>query len=254
METKHQLPSPVVKMYGVHISKWTMAETIAQLTEWIEHSPRQSHQVVTANPVMMMAALEDESFMEVMQSAELVVPDGIGIVLAARIVGNPIQERVAGFDLALKLLDIGSERKYRVYLLGSSQATIKETVRQIAIRYPGVQVVGSHHGFFGPKEDEEIVENIRLAKPDLLLVARGLDTQEPWIGKYKKRLEVPVIMGVGGTFDVIAGNSKRAPLFVQKIGMEWFYRLVREPTRFKRMLVLPKFAFKVVRERNRVQL
>lgn len=244
---------PSAQLYGVSISKWGMDETVSYLQQHIESGEkRRPHQVVTINPIMMMAGLENEQFMSVLRSAELVIPDGIGVVIASRFVRDPIPQRVAGIDLMQKLLRLGSRRRYRVYFLGSTEDVVEEVVRQVNRRYPGVQVAGYHHGFFGEEEDKQRVQEIRESNPDILFVARGLDTQEPWIGRYKKQLDVPVMMGVGGSFDVMAGKVKRAPVLFQKTGMEWFYRLMKEPSRYKRMLALPKFMWKVYRERDQI--
>lgn len=244
---------PSAQLYGVSISKWGMDETVSYLQQHIESGEkRRPHQVVTINPIMMMAGLESEQFMSVLRSAELVIPDGIGVVIASRFVRDPIPQRVAGIDLMQKLLRLGSRRRYRVYFLGSTEDVVEEVVRQVNRRYPGVQIAGYHHGFFGEEEDKQRVQEIRESNPDILFVARGLDTQEPWIGRYKKQLDVPVMMGVGGSFDVMAGKVKRAPVLFQKTGMEWFYRLMKEPSRYKRMLALPKFMWKVYRERDQI--
>lgn len=244
---------PSAQLYGVSISKWGMDETVSYLQQHIESGEkRRPHQVVTINPIMMMAGLENEQFMSVLRSAELVIPDGIGVVIASRFVRDPIPQRVAGIDLMQKLLRLGSRRRYRVYFLGSTEDVVEEVVRQVNRRYPGVQIAGYHHGFFGEEEDKQRVQEIRESNPDILFVARGLDTQEPWIGRYKKQLDVPVMMGVGGSFDVMAGKVKRAPVLFQKTGMEWLYRLMKEPSRYKRMLALPKFMWKVYRERDQI--
>lgn len=244
---------PAMQLYGVTISKWKMRETIAFLQQHLESESRKPYQVITANPIMIMAGLDNDRFMHVLRSAELVVPDGMGIVAASRIVSNPIPERVAGFDLMQALLSIGNDKRYNIYLLGSTEEVVEKVVHHIEHRFPGVQIVGYHHGFFGEEEDKQIIQKIRECAPDILFVARGLETQEPWIGRYKHELNVPVMMGVGGSFDVLAGKTKRAPVIFQKTGLEWFYRLVREPSRFKRMLVLPKFAWKVLCERGEIK-
>lgn len=190
--------------------------------------------------------------MNVMKQAELIVPDGTGVVWAANYVGHPVPERVAGFDLLHELLAAGENYHWKVYLLGSTSEVIQATAKRVHELYPAITVCGKRDGFFGPKEDEAVIAAIREANPDLLFVARGADTQEPWIGKYKEQLGVPVMMGVGGSFDVISGRTKRAPKLFQKLRAEWLYRLLKEPSRYKRMLALPKFAAKVMREKENV--
>lgn len=241
---------PTVPIFGIRVSKVDMKTTVSYLTDAVHN--RVPHQVITANPIMVMAALENPSYMEIMKSAELVVPDGTGVVWAADYCKEPVAERVAGFDLLHELLRQGESYKWRVYLLGSTPEVIRETTSRLQTGYPGIIIAGYHDGFFGPEEDEQILAGILEAKPDLLFVARGADSQEPWIAKYKSRLQIPVMMGVGGSFDVISGKSRRAPKAFQKLRAEWLYRLIKEPTRYKRMLALPKFAVKVVREKDKV--
>ncbi|WP_342427324.1 WecB/TagA/CpsF family glycosyltransferase [Paenibacillus sp. FSL L8-0158] len=241
---------PTVPIFGVPVSRLNMKDTLNVLIQAVES--RRPHQVITANPIMVMAALEDPVYMNVMKQAELIVPDGTGVVWAANYVGHPVPERVAGFDLLHELLAAGENYHWKVYLLGSTSEVIQATAKRVHELYPAITVCGKRDGFFGPKEDEAVIAAIREANPDLLFVARGADTQEPWIGKYKEQLGVPVMMGVGGSFDVISGRTKRAPKLFQKLRAEWVYRLLKEPSRYKRMLALPKFAAKVMREKENV--
>lgn len=241
---------PTVPIFGIRVSKVDMKATVAYLTEAVR--AREPHQVITANPIMVMTALENPAYLEIMKSAELVVPDGTGVVWAANYCHEPVAERVAGFDLLHELLHEGESYGWKVYLLGSTAEVIRETASRLQTKYPGIVIAGYHDGFFGPEEDEEIITGIIKTRPDLLFVARGADSQEPWIAKYKSRLNIPVMMGVGGSFDVISGKSKRAPIVFQKLRAEWLYRLLKEPTRYKRMLALPKFAVKVLRDKDKV--
>lgn len=238
----------IVTIFGIPFYKWGMQETVQYLTDVI--SSRKPHQVITANPIMVMAALEDPSYKKMMQQAELIVPDGTGVVWASRVGGDPVAERVAGYELLHELMKQGERHCWKVYLLGASPEVVQETAKRLKIQYPGTEIVGCRDGYFSSEQDEEVVEEIRRTSPDLLFVARGADTQEPWIAKYKQRLAVPVMMGVGGSFDVISGRTKRAPKVFQKLRLEWLYRLLREPTRFRRMLALPKFVARVLRERG----
>ncbi|MNJ62057.1 putative N-acetylmannosaminyltransferase [compost metagenome] len=135
-------------------------------------------------------------------------------------------------------------------MLGASPEVVQETAKRLKAQYPRTEIVGYRDGYFGLEQDDEVIEEIRRTSPDLLFVARGADTQEPWIAKYKHRLAVPVMMGVGGSFDVISGRTKRAPKVFQKLRLEWLYRLLKEPTRFRRMLALPKFVVRVLWERG----
>ncbi|NIK79363.1 N-acetylglucosaminyldiphosphoundecaprenol N-acetyl-beta-D-mannosaminyltransferase [Paenibacillus castaneae] len=241
---------PTVSIYGIPFSKMSMDETVNYLTEAIEK--RQQTHVITANPIMIMSAVEDANYSAMIKQADLIVPDGAGVVWAAKHVGHPVAERVTGFDLLHRLLAQGESRKWKAYLLGTSQEVIEAAAEKLQLQYPQVRIVGYRNGFFGPEQDEEVVEAIMHVAPDMLFVARGADTQEPWIVKFKQRLGVPLIMGVGGSFDVVSGKLKRAPMIYQKLRMEWFYRLLQEPKRYKRMLVLPKFVVRVLRDKENV--
>ncbi|CAM4371533.1 WecB/TagA/CpsF family glycosyltransferase [Paenibacillus alkaliterrae] len=241
---------PTVPIYGIPFSKLNMEETVQHLTTAIEE--RRPTHVITANPIMIMSAVDDAKYKAMIKRADLIVPDGAGVVWAAKYVGQPVAERVTGFDLMHRLLQEGEKRRWKAYLLGTSQEVIEAAAEKLQLQYPQVRIVGFRNGFFGPEQDGEVVEAIRQAAPDLLFVARGADTQEPWIVKFKQKLGVPLIMGVGGSFDVVSGKLKRAPVIFQKLRLEWFYRLLQEPKRYKRMLVLPKFVVKVVRDKENV--
>ncbi|GAC40991.1 WecB/TagA/CpsF family glycosyltransferase [Paenibacillus popilliae] len=241
---------PAVSIYGIRFSKLNMKDTVACLENAIISG--HSIQLITANPIMVMTALENDKFMNVMQQADLIIPDGTGIVWAANYAGDPVAERVTGFDLLHELMRAGEVRRWKVFLLGAAPDVVQAAAERLRQQYPLVQIVGVRDGFFSEAEDEAVVQTIREAAPDILFVARGLDTQEPWIAKHRHRLQVPLMMGVGGSFDVISGSSKRAPLWVQRLRLEWLYRLLREPKRFGRMMALPKFAWKVMRDKDKV--
>jgi N-acetylglucosaminyldiphosphoundecaprenol N-acetyl-beta-D-mannosaminyltransferase len=239
---------PTVSIYGVPVSKMNMSETVAYLTETIELGLPQ--QVVTANPIIFMTGLEDPNFMRMLREADLVVPDGTGLVWAASYVGTPVAERVAGYDLMHELMKVGNGRGWKVYMLGASPESVSEAAAQLRRLYPGIRIVGCRDGFFKDEEDDKVIADITAKAPHFLLVARAVYNQDIWIAKYRDRLRVPVMMGVGGSFDVLSGRLKRAPLLFRKLRLEWFYRLLQEPSRYKRMLVLPKFALKVIREKE----
>ncbi|NRF96033.1 WecB/TagA/CpsF family glycosyltransferase [Paenibacillus frigoriresistens] len=241
---------PKVHIYGVPISKMSMDQTVAYLTNVIEQ--RQPHQVITANPIMVMAAQEDPAYLSMMQRAELIVPDGTGVVWAAKYVGEPVVERVPGYDLIHELMKVGESKGWKVYLLGASNEVIQAAAEKLRTTYPRIKLVGVRDGYFKDEQDAEVIQDILDAAPDILLVGRSAANQEPWIGKYKQQIGVPVMMGVGGSFDVLSGKLKRAPVLFQKLRLEWFYRLMQEPWRYKRMLLLPKFALKVMRDKEKV--
>ncbi|NHN33850.1 WecB/TagA/CpsF family glycosyltransferase [Paenibacillus agricola] len=228
-----------------------MDDTVKLAIRMIES--REPHQIVTANPIMVMSAVESPSFLNLLQKADLVVPDGAGVVWAANYVGNPVAERVTGFDLLHRLMQLSELKGWKVFLLGASPEMMEAAVSNIKRQYPALQLVGYRDGYFQADEDQQVIENIRKHQPDILLIGRSADKQEPWIAQHKEQLHVPIIMGVGGSFDVLSGKLKRAPKIFLKLRLEWFYRLLQEPWRYKRMLELPKFVFKVIREKEKVQ-
>lgn len=242
---------PKVSIFGVPFSQLNFQDTVKLLTEAVR--TRKPTHVITANPIMVMEAQGKPDYLDMMKRAELIVPDGAGIVWAAGYIGNPVAEKVAGIELLNELFRLGEEKGWKVFLLGASEEVIQEAANRLKGNYPKIQLVGVRNGFFKSDQDEEVIREILAAEPDLLFVGRGADTQEPWIDQYKSRMKVPVMMGVGGSFDIVAGKLKRAPKLFIKLRLEWFYRLLQEPWRYKRMLVLPKFMLKVVREKENVQ-
>jgi N-acetylglucosaminyldiphosphoundecaprenol N-acetyl-beta-D-mannosaminyltransferase len=235
---------PTVSLFGIHVSKLDMPATVAYLSEAIR--TRSPHQVVTVNPIIMMNGLDQPAFMSILRRAELIVPDGTGVVWAARHIGNPVAERVTGFDLLHQLMEVGNQKSWTIFLLGASPETIKEAHQRLAKQYPNIHII-SRDGYFGEAQDAEVIAMIQQVNPDILFVGRSTNTQEPWIDRYRAELNIPVMMGVGGSFDVISGNLKRAPKLFQKLQLEWLFRLIRQPWRYRRMLDLPRFAWRVLR-------
>lgn len=241
---------PAVRLFGARVSKLDLAQSADWLSDAVASG--KPHQVVTVNPIMLMEGLADPTFMAVLKEAEFIVPDGAGAVWAASFTGDPVAERVPGIDLMHRLMAMGEQRKWRVFLLGADPDTIGVARENLRLQYPLLNIVGYRDGYFGEDQDREVIAQIREARPDLLFVGRSMSTQEPWIHRYKKDLAVPVMMGVGGSFDVIAGKVDRAPAWMQRAGLEWLYRLSREPSRWRRMLALPKFVLTVIRHRRDV--
>ncbi|MFJ7371581.1 WecB/TagA/CpsF family glycosyltransferase [Lysinibacillus sp. NPDC098008] len=200
--------------------------------------------VVTANPEVVMQANANPTVMGYLQQATYICADGIGVVKAAQILGESLPERVTGYDTMVRLLEVGQQKRFKIYLLGAQKDTIEKTVANIRKTYPNVEVVGYHDGFFD-WHNSTIAEEIAALQPDLVFVALGVPRQEKWITENLGQFSKGVFIGVGGSFDVIAGTVKRAPIIWQKLNLEWFYRLLRQPSRFGRMLVLPRFALKV---------
>lgn len=200
--------------------------------------------VVTANPEVVMQANENPTVKGYLNQATYICADGIGVVKAAQILGDSLPERVTGYDTMVKLLEVGQQKRFKVYLLGAQKETIEKTIANIHKYYPHVEVVGYHDGFFD-WNNNHIADDIAALQPDLVFVALGVPRQEKWITENLDKFSKGVFIGVGGSFDVIAGTVKRAPVIWQKLNLEWLYRLLRQPSRFIRMLVLPRFALKV---------
>ena len=238
------LDFPKAVILGVPFSKLNMNDTVDWLTEAIHTG--YPHQIITANPIMVMAAVNDPDYLKMMQRVDMIVPDGTGIVWAASYMENAVAERVPGFDLMHCLFQNGEHYRWRVFLLGASPEVMSEAAARLKRQYPLIQWVGARDGYFSADEDRKVIAQIREAAPDILCVGRSAAGQEPWIDRYKHELNVPLMMGVGGSFDVVSGKLKRAPAVFQKLRIEWFYRLLQEPWRYKRMLDLPRFVVKVI--------
>ena len=197
--------------------------------------------IATANAEMVMRAQTDRELAHILQHADLVVPDGAGVLWAAEQQGKKFKERVTGVDLACSLLQEAAARQTAVYLFGGAPGIAEQAAANVQQQLGSLNIVGTHSGFFSADEEQGIIEDIRSKGTRILLVALGVPKQEKWISEHLYELGPCVCMGVGGTFDVLAGKACRAPKWMQDNRLEWLYRLLKEPTRFKRMLALPKF-------------
>ena len=232
---------------GCGVDLVSMDQAVAIIEKMVESG--QPHQVITLNAEIIYQALQDDELQDLINQADLVTPDGIGVVWAAARLGYQPAGRVTGIDLLEKLGARAAQLGWKVYLLGSAPGVAEQAGRNLQERYPGLQVAGSHHGYFKPEEVDSILTEIKRLAPDLLCVALGAPGQEIWINHYMDQLGVPVCIGVGGSLDVIGGFKERAPRIFIKLNLEWFYRLVAEPSRFKRQMVLPRFAAQVMRQK-----
>ncbi|MBC8249027.1 MAG: WecB/TagA/CpsF family glycosyltransferase [Anaerolineales bacterium] len=208
-----------------------------------------SHQVVTVNPEFIVAAQSDDDFRRILNASSLALPDGVGLLWAARFLGHPLQKRVTGTDTVQRLAALAAQKGYSLFLLGAAPGVAVATAARLCETYPDLRIVGTHAGSPALEEEDEIVRLIQRAKPDILLVAYGAPAQDKWIARNLERLGVPVAMGVGGAFDFISGRAKRAPRWLQRLGLEWLHRLYRQPWRWRRMLSLPKFVWLVMWQR-----
>jgi N-acetylglucosaminyldiphosphoundecaprenol N-acetyl-beta-D-mannosaminyltransferase len=235
---------PTRHILGVPVHDVTRDETLDLIGQFVRE-PR-PHQVCTVNPEFVMAAQDDDAFMTILRDADLCVPDGIGLLWAARRLGMPLRERVAGSDLLPLLARRAAARGWRVFFLGAAEGVAEKTAAALQARYPQLIVAGAWMGSPHPAEDESAVTRIRAASPQILFVAYGAPAQDKWIVRNRDRLKVPVMIGVGGAFDFVAGTARRAPLWLQRSGLEWLHRLVHQPWRWRRMLALPRFVVAVL--------
>ncbi|HBT49596.1 MAG: Teichoic acid biosynthesis protein [Caldanaerobacter subterraneus] len=231
-------------IFGVPIHRVTMIEAVEILKGYLKED--RIHIVATPNAEIIMMAQKDEEYKKILNETDLNVPDGSGVVFASKVFNKPLKERVAGFDLMMEFVKWASHKDVSIYLLGAKPEVVEKAQSNLKNLYPSLKIVGFHHGYFNEKEEENIIEDINKRAAQVLFVALGAPKQEKWIYKNKEKLKVKIAMGVGGSFDVIAGKAKRAPEIYRKLGLEWLYRLIQEPWRYKRMSALPKFAFKVL--------
>ena len=236
-----------INIMGVGFDSLTLSEAVDRAEALI--SERRAAYVVTPNPEIVMTCWENLDAMEAVLNADLVLPDGVGIVYGAKILGTPLKGKLPGIDFAAELMRRMASRGGRVYLLGAKPGVAEMAGLRMQEQYPGLIVCGTHDGYF--QEDVPIIEEINALQPDLLLVCLGAPKQELWMRRNHPVMKVGLMAGLGGSLDVFAGTVKRAPALFQRLGLEWFYRLIKEPWRFKRMMKLPKFLFACIGKKLR---
>jgi len=251
LETPQPDSSASIYVLGIRVDRVSERQTLDLIEQIIEKRRANDNtlpcqQVVTVNPEFVIAAQQHTLFRQCINQAAIVVADGMGIVWATRFLGAPTPERVTGTDILTTLAKRCAEKGYRLYLLGAAPSVAEAAAARLQVLAPGVKIAGTYAGSPAPPEEAEIIERIRIAQADVLCVAYGAPAQELWIQHNLARLPVAVAMGVGGAFDFLSGRQQRAPKFMRRIGLEWLYRLYREPRRWRRMLALPKFALYVV--------
>jgi len=235
-----------VNILGVKVSKHTVDSASDLIVKYIKDGERKKC-IFTPNSEIIMAGYRNSEFADLLNSADVLLADGIGVVYAAKILKNPISERAAGYDTACAALGKMAKYGMSVYLFGAKPGVAEQAGEEIVKRYPGVKIAGCSDGYFDSEKEKLIIADINEKKPDLLFVCLGAPKQEKWISEHKEELDFGVAMGIGGSLDVFAGTVKRAPEFYQKHGLEWFYRLIKQPSRAIRMMDLPKFALSVMK-------
>jgi len=235
-------------LLGVRIDNVTMDDAVSRTKEFFNGS--RMHLVCTPNPEMVMIAQDDDEFKKILNSSDLNIPDGNGVVWASRKLGEPLSERVAGYDFIHKIFELGQDMDISFYFLGAKPGVAEKAREKIEEQYVGIKVVGASDGYFSVEDELDVLEKINADKPDVLLVAMGAPKQERFIYKYRNKLNCKVAIGVGGCFDVISGNVKRAPKLFIKLRLEWLYRAITDFKRFKRLTAIPKFMVKVKKEKK----
>jgi N-acetylglucosaminyldiphosphoundecaprenol N-acetyl-beta-D-mannosaminyltransferase len=235
---------------GVPVDPVTYGETLDRIAAFV--SGDRLHQICTVNPEFVMTAQDDSDFMAVLNQADLCIPDGIGLLWAARRLGAPLRERVAGSDLLWLIAERAAAEGWRLFLLGAREGVAARCADILSARYPGLEVVGTYPGSPRKEDNADIVARINASRPDILLVAYGAPNQDKWIARNRDALPtVRMAMGIGGAFDFVTGEATRAPRWVQRLGLEWLFRLLREPWRWRRQLALPLFVWSVLLRRTK---
>lgn len=238
-----------VDILGIPVDSVTMDEAVDRIGGFISEGG--FHSVFTPNAEIMMAGLRDQQLRNILLDADMLTADGAGVVLASKILGRSVPEKVSGVDLVGEVFKAYAGKGLRCFLFGSKPGVAQAAAERITADYPGVTVVGCRNGYFSADQDGEILEMINASDPDVLIVALGAPKQENWIYGHRDRLKAKVCMGVGGTLDILSGNTPLAPDFFRRNGLEWLFRLYKEPRRFKRMLDLPRFMLRVIAARVR---
>lgn len=236
-----------VNIMGVGFDSMTLSQAVGFMTGMVERG--ENGYVVTPNPEIVYACRNDSALSEVLNGAALVAPDGIGIVHASRLLKTPLPERVPGIELGERLAAWMAQNGKRLYLLGAKPGIAERAAENLKHTHPGLVIAGTHDGYF--REDGPVVEILKQARPDAVFVCTGFPKQEKFMAAHTRELPHCLMLGLGGSLDVFAGEVRRAPGVFRKCGLEWFYRLLCEPRRIGRMMKLPAFLWLVVRERVR---
>ncbi len=233
-----------INIRGVFVDNVTLPEAVAVCEEFLAGDRLRA--VFTPNSEIIQACIENNELYELINSGDLITPDGVGVIYASRILGRPLKAKCAGYDLGLEMLRVAAEQGLRVFFLGGKPGIAEQARDKLLEKYPSLKFVGCHDGYFEKSgdENESVIREINAASPDILFVCFGVPAQERWIAANRERLpSVRLALALGGSLDGYSGNVKRAPKIFIKLGLEWFYRLCCEPKRIGRMMKLPKFLF-----------
>jgi len=233
-----------VSILGIAFSKLNLKETVALIDSKVSECSNRLFHIITVNPEIAVQIQEDPELKMISLEADLITPDGVGIVLASKLKRNPVPERVTGYDLLLQCLKMGNQKGWSFYILGSDEEVNRKASEYITQNYPNAKIVGRHHGYFKKEEENKINEDIRNSKPDILIVALGSPIGDKWLHRNKNELNAKVVFGVGGSLDVITGKVKRTPEIWKKLNLEWLHRRITQPSRKERQKKLKVFAYR----------
>lgn len=233
-----------VNILGVNVDMVNIPQAADSVMNFLDED--KFHAVFTPNSEIIMHAYKNPEFAELLNRAEMLTADGIGVVYASKILKKPIKERAAGYDIARQVLQKINDTGHKLFLFGGKPGVAEEAKNKLLADYRNLNIVGMRNGYFKTEEEKEIVEQINNSGADIVFVCLGAPKQEEWIDRHRDALKTRVAMGIGGSLDVFAGRVERAPEIFCKTGMEWFYRLCKEPWRIGRMMELPKFAATVI--------
>lgn len=233
-----------LNILGTYVDQVTKDEALENFKEMLQTENCQM--IITPNSEIVMNATKDSPLRTLINEADMVIPDGIGLVYASRLLRQPLSERVTGIDFLEQILSCLHQNNGSIFLLGSKPGIAEKASEKMKEKYPNLTIAGTHHGYFNETDEGEIIQKVNDVCPDVLCVALGSPKQEKIVKKYQEQLNAKVAIGVGGSLDVWSGELKRAPKFFQNNGLEWMYRLIQQPSRYKRMFALPLFIIKVL--------
>lgn len=248
-EIKPSQSAKKAQILGLKVASLQKREALSLCVSYME-DPNNFHHVITANTLLAIEEIENPSLKSICENADVLIPDSIGIIWASKKLKQPSLNLYAGIDLAFDLCRVAAERSFEVFFIGGERNISEEAARTLKKKFPEIKIQ-AYSGFFDEDQERTILEKISQQQPNLILVGMGVPKQEIWIHEKLKPIYSGLAIGVGGSFDVWAGKTKRAPLWVQRIGFEWIFRLIQEPFRWKRILKLPRFVSLILKEKHR---
>ncbi len=238
-----------VKVLDIPVNCASMDEALVKIGAFV--SSGEQHQVITADSSMAVMSRDDIELRNIIEQASLVTPDSVGIMWAAHRLNPAITARVSGVELVEELCKHSSQQGYSLFFLGAAPGIAQLACEKMAQRYPGAKMVGAHHGYFNDSDLQSVIDQINVVKPDILCVAMGIPRQEKWIAAHMHNIRAAVFIGVGGTFDVLSGTVKRAPKLFQRMKLEWLWRVLANPKKIGKVMLLPRFVWMVITSKGR---